>query len=148
MILESVKHAEKSPPETPPAVWTVPILLIRFFPARSDIPSPDPVRTDGGRREIEKDLEISGAAAFQDTGALGILLDDLGRGEEASHGLAASRPGEAELAEARLRLACFRAARGDRIGARTAFAEALAAVPRRTAKTDADPVLRELRGTQ
>ncbi len=94
-------------------------------------------------RGLERAAAIQGSA-FPYPGALGILLADLGRREDARKWLAASRPGEGDFADARYRLALLETDRGNRDAAKRALAEALAASPELRARARAEPKLARL----
>lgn len=96
-------------------------------------------------RELRHASELAGSGAFAHSGALGVVLDQLGRPSEARPWLERSRPTEAEHAEARFRLARLRLAAGELDAARAALREALAADPRLAERVRADPALAGLR---
>lgn len=91
-------------------------------------------------RELQRAAGLS-KEGFPHSGALGILLVDLGRAGEARRWLAASARGEGDFPEARFRLALLEAARGERESARRALAEAVAASPALRARARNEPSL-------
>jgi arylsulfatase A-like enzyme/Flp pilus assembly protein TadD len=98
----------------------------------------------GRKADAVRDLERVAAAesdAFAYSGALGILLADLGRADAALPWLRRSRPGEGDFGSARLRLAQLEAERGNRNGARRALVEALSAMPELRDRARRDPRL-------
>ena len=88
--------------------------------------------------------ELSGKESFPHSGALGILLAQLGEREEARVWLSRSRPGEGDFAEARLQLAILEAERNDREAARRALREALSVGSHLRVRAKADPRLAPL----
>jgi choline-sulfatase len=91
--------------------------------------------------EAARDLTRAAALqgdAFSHSGALGVLLFDLGRREEARKWLVASRREDPDFAEARFRLALLEAVGGNREAARRALAQAIAASPALRARAKAD----------
>ena len=91
--------------------------------------------------EFEHAARLFPPDAFPYAGALGIVLDALGRFDESIRWLARSRAGEAEFGEARLRLARHHAMAGDVDRARAALRQALAAEPGLRSRALADPHL-------
>jgi tetratricopeptide (TPR) repeat protein len=79
-------------------------------------------------RDLLRSAERSGAA-FTHSAALGVLLYDSGRRQEARRWLEASRSDDPDFAEARYRFALLEAEAGDREAARRALAQAFAASP-------------------
>ncbi|HEX9689189.1 MAG TPA: hypothetical protein VGB47_09000, partial [Thermoanaerobaculia bacterium] len=94
-------------------------------------------------RDLSRSAELSGGA-FGHSAALGVLLYDASRREEARRWLAASRPDDPDFAEARYRLALLEAERGDREAARRALAEAVHASPSLHARAKSDSRLAAL----
>ncbi len=84
---------------------------------------------------------LTGEAAFAHPGALGLVLVELGRNDEARPWLGRSRRHEGEFPHARLALARLEAQAGSTEAARRALAEALAADPRLRAEVLRDPLL-------
>src|SRR4029079_5460695 len=93
---------------------------------------------------LKRAASIEGQDRFEYPGALGILLLQLRRSDEARPWLRRSRPEEAEFAEARLQLAILEADAGRRDDARRALGEALAADPDLTSRARGDPRLAPL----
>ena len=91
-------------------------------------------------RDLSRTAALQGDA-FSHSGALGVLLFDLGRREEARRWLAASRRDDPDFAEARFRLAISEADRGDRDAARRALAQAVAAAPLLRVRARSEPRL-------
>jgi tetratricopeptide (TPR) repeat protein len=91
-------------------------------------------------RNLGRSAALSGPS-FTHGSALGVLLFDAGRPEEARRWLAARRPEDPDFAEARLRLALLEARGGDREKARRALREALAAAPALRVRAKSDAVL-------
>ena len=93
----------------------------------------------GAARHLRDESERRAPGAFRHSGALGILLVQLGRLDEARPYLQRSRSEEPEYAEARLRLAILEADAGRETEARRALAEALRVSPilRERARADA-----------
>lgn len=87
---------------------------------------------------------LAGQERFEYPSALGILLLQLGRPDEARRWLKRSRPEEEEFAEARLQLAILEADAGRSVEARRALGEALAKAPELTARAEGDPRLAPL----
>lgn len=100
-------------------------------------------RTADAARHLAEAAELTGAA-FPHAGALGLILADLGRPDEARRWLAASRQGEPDFPQARYRLARLASAAGDETTARRALAEALRAAPALRSEALRDPALRAL----
>ncbi len=102
-----------------------------------------------GQRERAID-SLQAAARHTDSGrfahaaALGILLDDAGRPDEAATWLARSVSVDPDFAEARLRLARLRARSGQVEEARAELRQALASDPALAARAAADPLLAPL----
>jgi tetratricopeptide (TPR) repeat protein len=90
-------------------------------------------RTADAARDLLKSAERSGAA-FAHSAALGVLLYDSGRRQEARRWLEASRSEDPDFAEARYRVALLEAEAGDREAARRALAQAIAASPALSAR--------------
>jgi arylsulfatase A-like enzyme/Flp pilus assembly protein TadD len=88
--------------------------------------------------------DLTGAAAFPQPAALGILLAQLGRGDEARAWLGRATPQEGDFAEARFQLAVVEAAKGRAEAARSALSDALRAAPALRARAQADPRLAAL----
>jgi choline-sulfatase len=88
-------------------------------------------------RDLERTARLQGKN-FAHSGALGILLFDLERGEEAFPWLVASRPAEPDFAEAQFRLALLEVRRGNRETARRALAAAIASSPGLRARAESD----------
>ncbi len=101
----------------------------------------------GRRREAAEHL---GAVAerlgdrFPHSGALGLILLELGEGDAATPWLRRAGAAEPEFAEARWRLARLELERGDREAARRALVEAIGAAPEMRARAIADPDLSSL----
>jgi choline-sulfatase len=91
-------------------------------------------------RDLARTAALQGDA-FSHSGALGVLLFDLGRREEARKWLAASRRDDPDFAEARFRLALSEADRGEPDAARRALAEAMTASPALRARARKEPGL-------
>ncbi len=91
-------------------------------------------------RDLARTAALQGNA-FSHSGALGVLLFDLGRREEARKWLVASRGDDPDFAEARFRLALSEADRGDRDAARRALAQAVAASPLLRVRARTEPRL-------
>ena len=89
-------------------------------------------------RQLREVARLAGENRFPYSGALGILLRQLGQTEEARRYLARSRPEEADYAQARLELALLEAERGDLAAARRALREALSVAPGLASKARAD----------
>lgn len=100
-------------------------------------------RTADAARGLERAAGL-GKGRFPHSGALGVLLADLGRPDEARRWLAASRPEEGDFAEARFRLALIEAARGEKERARRALTDALAASPGLRTRARQEPTLASL----
>jgi len=83
----------------------------------------------GAARHLREESERRAPGAFRHSGALGILLVQLGRTDEARPYLERSRPEEPEYAEASLQLAILEAEAGRETPARRALAEALRVSP-------------------
>ena len=94
-------------------------------------------------RELERAARLS-KGKFPHSGALGVLLADLGRTEEARRWLAASERSEGDFAEAKFRLALIEAARGETESARRSLAEALAVAPGLRDRVRREPSLARL----
>jgi len=99
---------------------------------------------EGAARDLETAARRLGPDVFPHHGALGLLLDDLGRRAEAVEWLERSRPGEPEFVAARLRLAERRLESGEVEAARRALAEALAVAPDAVRSAPLPPELRAL----
>ncbi len=78
---------------------------------------------------------------FPHSGALGLILVELGEGESALPWLRRAGPTEPEFAEAKWALALGELERGDRAAAREALAQALAAAPNLRSRATAYPEL-------
>jgi Flp pilus assembly protein TadD len=89
-------------------------------------------------RHLRAEAEASAPGGFHHAAALGILLVELGRIQEARAWLERSRPEEAEYGEARLNLAILDATAGRDREARQALQEALRAAPSLRARARAD----------
>lgn len=99
---------------------------------------------EGAARDLATAARALGADRFPHCGALGLLLDDLGRRAEAAPWLERSRPDEPEFVAARLRLAERRIESGEVEGARRALADALAVAPDAVRSAPLPPELRAL----
>jgi len=93
---------------------------------------------------LARAASMTGQDRFEYPSALGILLLQLGRPDEARRWLKRSRPEEEEFAEARLQLAILEVDAGRRVEARRALGEALAKAPELTARAEGDPRLAPL----
>jgi choline-sulfatase len=100
-------------------------------------------RIPDAARELERAASLANGK-FRHSGALGILLADLGRTDEARKWLIASARGEGDFAQAKFRLALIEAARNDPESARRALAEAVAASPALDARARQEPTLAAL----
>jgi arylsulfatase A-like enzyme/tetratricopeptide (TPR) repeat protein len=98
----------------------------------------------GAARHLREESEHRAPGAFRHSGALGILLVQLGRTDEARPHLQRSQPEEPEYAEARLRLAILEADAGRETEARRALAEALRVSPALRERARADARLAKL----
>ena len=98
----------------------------------------------GAARHLREESERRAPGAFRHSGALGILLVQLGRPDEARPYLQRSQPPEPEYAEARLRLAIVEADAGRAAEARGALAEALRVSPALRERARADARLAKL----
>jgi tetratricopeptide (TPR) repeat protein len=88
--------------------------------------------------------DLSGAEAFPQPAALGVLLAQAGRSQEARPWLRRSAPQEGDYAEARFQLALIEAGDGRTEAARAALAEALRAAPVLRGRAAADARLAPL----
>lgn len=93
---------------------------------------------------LQRLAQLTGEERFPHAGALGILLVQEGRGEEAHRWLARSRPEDGDYAEARFELAVLEARRGDEGSARRALEEAVTASPRLRVRAQSDARLAPL----
>jgi arylsulfatase A-like enzyme/tetratricopeptide (TPR) repeat protein len=98
----------------------------------------------GAARHLREESEHRAPGTFRHSGALGILLAQLGRAEDALPYLRASGPEEPEYAEARLKLASLEADAGRESEARRALADALRASPSLRTRVLADARLSKL----
>ncbi len=101
-------------------------------------------RRDAAAQSLLRLANMTGEEKFAYAGALGILLAQEGRHEEARAWLAKSRPEEADFADARFELAALEAARGNRESAQRALRDALSAAPALRARAERDPRLAAL----
>jgi tetratricopeptide (TPR) repeat protein len=97
-------------------------------------------RITDAARDLLRSAEKSGAA-FAHSAALGVLLYDSGRRQEARRWLEASRSEDPDFAEARYRIALLEAEAGDPEAARRALAQAIAASPGVRARAQNEPRL-------
>jgi choline-sulfatase len=97
-------------------------------------------KTADAARDLLRSAERSGAA-FAHSGALGVLLYDSGRRQEARRWLDASRSDDPDFAEARYRVALLEADAGDRDAARRALAQAVSSSPPIRARARGEPKL-------
>ena len=93
---------------------------------------------------LQRLAALTGEERFPHAGALGLLLAQEGRGDEAHRWLVRSRPEEGDYADARFELALLEARRGNQAGARRALEEAVAASPRLRTRAQADARLAPL----
>jgi tetratricopeptide (TPR) repeat protein len=123
---------------------------VRLEPTRPDLLIKLALAQAGARRPADavatllRAAERTGAEAFPQSAALGILLAETNRPEEARSWLRRARPQEGDFPEARFRLAQLEAQAGRQPEARAALAEALRATPSLRARASADPRLRDL----
>ncbi|HET8645126.1 MAG TPA: tetratricopeptide repeat protein, partial [Vicinamibacteria bacterium] len=101
-------------------------------------------RTADAVRRLLAAADLTGAAAFPHPAALGILLAQAGRAEEARPWLGRATRQEADYAEARFQLARLEAAAGRSEAARAALAQAIEAAPPLRARAASDPALAAL----
>jgi Flp pilus assembly protein TadD len=94
-------------------------------------------------RHLQQAAQLYGKS-FPFAGALGLLLAQQHRPEEARKWLALSRPEEGDFAAARLELAALELKAGNRTRARELLREALIAAPQLKAQVLADPDLAPL----
>jgi len=94
--------------------------------------------------QLEKAAALTGPDRFPHVGALGVLLAQAGRPEEARPWLLRTPREDPDYAESRLALARLELAAGRRAAAASALREALAADPRLEGRIAADPELRGL----
>ncbi len=98
----------------------------------------------GAVRELSALAADLGPERFEHAGALGLLLLELGRLEEARPWLEASRPPEGDFPRARLALARLLLDSGERAGATEALRQGVALEPGLRSLVAGDPRLREL----
>jgi arylsulfatase A-like enzyme/Tfp pilus assembly protein PilF len=101
-------------------------------------------RRDAAARSLLALAKLTGEQRFSYAGALGILLAQEGRYDEARVWLARSRPEEADYPDARFELAALEAARGNHESARRALRDALSAAPALRERAGRDPRLAPL----
>ena len=101
-------------------------------------------RIEDAATHLGRAASLAGQERFEYPSALGIILLQLSRPDEARRWLKRSRPEEEEFAEARLQLAILEADAGRRVEARRALAEALAKAPELSARAEGDPRLAPL----
>ncbi|MGE0641970.1 MAG: tetratricopeptide repeat protein, partial [Thermoanaerobaculia bacterium] len=94
--------------------------------------------------ELEQSARLAPSGTFAHAGALGVVLDDLGRSAAARSWLERATPREPEFAEARFRLARLQAGEGEVDAARDSLRQALAAEPGLRARALAEPRLEAL----
>jgi tetratricopeptide (TPR) repeat protein len=95
-------------------------------------------------RHLLEAAALTGPAAFPQAAALGILLAQAGRRDEARAWLGRATPEEGDYAEARFQLAVLEAEAGRSDAARAALTEALRAAPALRTRARSDPRLSAL----